>query len=166
MKRIGFYPGSFDPVTLGHTDIIARACRLVDRLVIGVGTHDAKNPLFSIAERVGMLESETAAIARQTGTPIDIVTFGGLAVDAAQKAGASVILRGLRDATDFDYEVRMAGMNGAMAPDVETVFLAASPAAAHIAANLVRQIAVMGGDVSSFVSPAIAAKLKAKAPRA
>lgn len=165
MKRIGFYPGSFDPVTLGHTDVIARSCTLVDRLVIGVGTHDTKSPLFSIDERVAMLKAETAPITAETGTPIDIVTFGGLAVDAAQKAGATVILRGLRDATDFDYEVRMAGMNSAMAPGVETVFLAASPAAAHIAANLVRQIAVMGGDVSSFVSPAVDKKLKAKSPK-
>jgi pantetheine-phosphate adenylyltransferase len=165
MKRIGFYPGSFDPVTLGHTDVIARACRLVDRLVIGVGTHDAKQPMFTVAERVAMLESETAPIAEKTGTAIDIVTFGGLAVDAAREAGAHVVIRGLRDATDFDYEVGMAGMNGAMAPGIETVFLAATPSVAHIAANLVRQIAQMGGDVSPFVSPAIAAHLKAKTPK-
>ncbi len=163
MKRIGFYPGSFDPVTLGHTDVIARACRLVDRLVIGVGTHDAKQPLFSVAERVAMLSAETAAIAKATGTAIDIATFGGLAVDAAKESGATLIVRGLRDATDFDYEMRMAGMNGAMAPGIETVFLAASPAVAHIAANLVRQIAEMGGDVSPFVSPAVAAQLKQRA---
>jgi len=162
MQRIGFYPGSFDPVTLGHTDVIARACRLVDRLVIGVGTHDAKRPLFSIEERLAMLEDETAPIAKSTGATIAITTFGGLAVDAAREAGAGVIVRGLRDATDFDYEVRMAGMNGAMAPGVETIFLAATPAAAHIAANLVRQIAEMGGDVSPFVSKAVAARLKAK----
>jgi pantetheine-phosphate adenylyltransferase len=164
MQRIGFYPGSFDPVTLGHTDVIARTCRLVDRLVIGVGTHDAKQPLFTIAERVAMLESETAPIATKTGTPIAIVTFDGLAVDAAREAGAQLIVRGLRDATDFDYEVRMAGMNGVMAPGIETVFLAATPAVAHIAANLVRQITQMGGDVSPFVSPAVATRLKAKSP--
>lgn len=163
MKRIGFYPGSFDPVTLGHTDVIARACRLVDRLVIGVGTHDAKRPLFSVEERLDMLASETASIAKATGTVIAIVTFDGLAVDAARESGAAVIVRGLRDATDFDYEVRMAGMNGAMAPDIETIFLAASPQVAHIAANLVRQIAEIGGDVSPFVSPAVAALLNAKA---
>jgi len=162
MQRIGFYPGSFDPVTLGHTDVIARACRLVDRLVIGVGTHDAKRPLFTIAERLAMLEAETAPIAKSTGTVIAIATFGGLAVDAARESGASIIVRGLRDATDFDYEVRMAGMNGAMAPAIETVFLAATPAVAHIAANLVRQIAEMGGDVSPFVSPTVARQLKAK----
>lgn len=162
MSRIGFYPGSFDPVTLGHTDVIARACRLVDRLVIGVGTHDAKRPLFSIAERVAMLESETASIAKKSGTAIEVVTFDGLAVDAAREAGAAIVIRGLRDATDFDYEVRMAGMNGAMAPAIETVFLAATPAVAHIAANLVRQIAEMGGDVTPFVSPAVASLLRSK----
>lgn len=163
MQRIGFYSGSFDPVTLGHTDVIARACRLFDRLVIGVGTHDAKRPLFSVAERVAMLEAETKALATKSGTQIDITTFGGLAVDAARAAGAGVIVRGLRDATDFDYEVRMGSMNAAMAPDIETVFLAATPSVGHIAANLVRQIAEMGGDASAFVSPAVAAKLKAKA---
>lgn len=163
MKRIGFYPGSFDPVTLGHVDVIARACRLVDKLVIGVGTHDVKRPLFSVAERVVMLKAEIAPILQQTGATIEIVTFGGLAVDAARESGAGIIVRGLRDATDFDYEVRMAGMNGAMAPAIETVFLAASPAVTHIAANLVRQIAEMGGDVSAFVSPAVAEQLGAKA---
>lgn len=165
MKRIGFYPGSFDPVTLGHTDVIARACRLVDRLVIGVGTHDVKRPLFSIDERLDMLRSETATIATGTGAAIEIVTFGGLAVAAARQADAGIIVRGLRDATDFDYEMRMAGMNAAMAPGIETVFLAATPGVSHIAANLVRQIAEMGGDVSPFVSPAVAARLKAKASR-
>ena len=162
MKRIGFYPGSFDPVTLGHTDVIARACRLVDRLAIGVGTNDAKQPMFTVAERVAMLEAETATIAEKTGTAIDIVTFGGLAVDAAREAGATVIVRGLRDATDFDYEVGMAGMNGAMAPEVQTVFLPASPAVRPITATLVRQIAKMGGDITAFVPAPVAARLKAK----
>lgn len=159
MERIGFYPGSFDPVTLGHTDIIARACRLVDRLVLGVGTHDAKRPMFSPDERIGMLRGDVASIAARTGTTIDIVTFGGLAVDAAREAGAQVIVRGLRDATDFDYEMRMAGMNGEMAPDVETVFIAAGPGVRHIASSLVRQIALMGGNVAPFVSAAVAQKL-------
>jgi pantetheine-phosphate adenylyltransferase len=163
MSRIGFYPGSFDPVTLGHTDVIARACLIVDRLFVAVGTHDAKRPLFTIPERVAMLGTETATIAKKTGTPIEIVTFDALAVNAARDAGAHVIIRGLRDATDFDYEMRMAGMNAAMAPSIETVFLAATPAVAHIAANLVRQIAEMGGDVSPFVSPAVAKLLNAKA---
>lgn len=162
MKRTGFYSGSFDPVTLGHIDVIARAAKLVDRLVIGIGVHDAKQPLFSAEERFAMLEDECKGIAAATGTKIDIVTFAGLAVDAAAEAGAGIIVRGLRDATDFDYEVRMAGMNGAMAPDIETVFVAATPGVSHIAANLVRQIAVMGGEVSAFVSPRVAERLKSK----
>jgi len=161
MQRTAFYPGSFDPVTLGHMDVIARACRLVDRLVIGVGTHDAKRPLFSVEDRVAMLSEEVASIAGRTGIEIEIVTFAGLAVDAAQDAGASIIVRGLRDATDFDYEVQMAGMNGAMAPSVETVFIAAGPGVRHIASSLVRQIAQMGGDVAPFVSPGVAQRLKA-----
>ena len=163
MKRIGFYPGSFDPVTLGHTDVIARACRLVDNLVIGIGVHDTKQPLFAADERIAMLQAEVKPIAAKTGTAIDIVTFGGLAVEAAKEIGAGVIVRGLRDATDFDYEMQMAGMNGAMAPGIETVFVAATPGVRHIAASLVRQIAVMGGDASAFVSPAVAKRLKSKA---
>lgn len=167
MTRIGFYSGSFDPVTLGHTDVIRRACRLVDKLVIGVGVHPAKSPMFTDRERVAMLEAETAAIAKETGTAISIVTFANLAVTAAGEYKASVIFRGIRDGTDFDYEMQMAGMNGAMAPGIETVFVSASPTVRHIASNLVRQIAIMGGDVSSFVSPAVARQLKTKkaAPR-
>ncbi len=163
MKRIGFYPGSFDPVTLGHTDVIARACRLVDNLVIGIGVHETKQPLFAADERIAMLQAEVKPIAAKTGTAIDIVTFGGLAVEAAKEIGAGVIVRGLRDATDFDYEMQMAGMNSAMAPGIETVFVAATPGVRHIAASLVRQIAVMGGDASAFVSPAVAKRLKSKA---
>ncbi len=160
MARIGFYSGSFDPVTLGHTDVIARAAELVDRLVIGVGVHPSKSPLFSPPERVDMLRQETLVIADKSGTEIDIVTFDNLAVDAARSEGATVIFRGLRDGTDFDYEMQMAGMNGAMAPDIQTVFVAASPQVRHIAANLVRQVAKMGGDVSAFVSTEIEARLK------
>lgn len=162
MTRIGFYSGSFDPVTLGHSDVIARAAAIVDRLVIGIGIHPAKSPMFTDDERVRMLEAETRPIARRTGAAIDILTFSGLAVDAAAGAGASIIFRGLRDGTDFDYEMQMAGMNGAMAPAVQTVFVAASPAVRHIAANLVRQIAVMGGDVTPFVSAGVARRLHAK----
>jgi len=162
MTRIGFYSGSFDPVTLGHTDVIERACRLVDKLVIGIGVHPAKSPLFGADERIDMLRAETKAIAHATGTDIEITTFSNLAVEAAQSHKASVIFRGLRDGTDFDYEMQMAGMNGAMAPDVQTVFVAASPNVRHIAANLVRQIALLGGDPSAFVSEAVARRLKAK----
>jgi pantetheine-phosphate adenylyltransferase len=165
MTRIGFYSGSFDPVTLGHTDVIDRACRLVDKLVIGVGAHPAKTPMFTEAERVAMLEAETAGIAKATGTRIEILTFSNLAVEAARASGASVIFRGLRDGTDFDYEMQMAGMNGAMAPAIQTVFVAASPAVRHIAANLVRQIAGMGGNVEPFVSGGVARLLKAKSSK-
>lgn len=163
MTRIGFYSGSFDPVTLGHTDVIERACRLVDRLVIGIGVHPEKAPLFAAQERIDMLTAETRKIAEATGTDIRIVTFDDLAVGGAKAHGASVIIRGLRDGTDFDYEMQMAGMNGAMMPDIQTVFVAASPSVRHIAANLVRQIALMDGDVSPFVSAAVAQQLKAKA---
>jgi pantetheine-phosphate adenylyltransferase len=163
MKRIGFYSGSFDPVTFGHTDVIERACRLVDKLIIGIGVHPEKVPLFSAQERIDMLAAETKGIAKQVGTAIEIVTFDDLVVEAAKSYQARVIFRGLRDGADFDYEMQMAGMNGAMAPDIETVFVAASPSVRHIAANLVRQIALMGGDVSPFVSAAVARRLKGKA---
>ncbi len=163
MTRIGFYPGSFDPVTPGHTDVIARAAALVDKLIIGVGVHAAKTPLFSESERVEILKGEVRPIAKRTGTEIDIVTFSGLVVDEAKAQGATVIFRGLRDGTDFDYEMQMAGMNGAMAPGIQTVFVAASPNVRHIAANLVRQVALMGGDASLFVSPAVAKRLRGKA---
>lgn len=163
MPRIGFYSGSFDPVTLGHSDVIARAAELVDRLVIGIGVHPSKKPMFADAERVEMLEEETRLIAAKSGTEIEIVPFANLAVEAAREHGANVIFRGLRDGTDFDYEMQMAGMNDAMAPGIQTVFVAASPAVRHIAANLVRQIASMGGDVRSFVSPGVAERLAAKA---
>ena len=163
MKRIGFYSGSFDPVTLGHTDVIERACHLVDKLVIGIGVHPAKKPMFSAEERVAMLEAEVGQISEATNTEIAITTFDNLAVNAARTVGAQVIFRGLRDGTDFDYEMQMSGMNGEMAPDIQTVFVSASPRVRHIAANLVRQVAQMNGDVGPFVSPAVAKRLADKA---
>ena len=165
MKRIGFTSGSFDPVTLGHTDVIARAARMVDTLVIGIGMHPGKTPLFSPQEKIAMLEAETAGVAKETGCRIEIVTFDNLTVDAAKAAGATTIFRGLRDGTDFDYEMQMAGMNGAMAPGIDTVFLPASPGVRHITGTLVRQIGMMGGNVSEFVSPGVARRLKAKAAK-
>ncbi len=165
MKRIGFTSGSFDPVTLGHMDVIARAARMVDTLVIGIGVHPGKTPLFSPQEKIAMLEAETAGVAKETGCRIEIVTFDNLTVDAAKAAGATTIFRGLRDGTDFDYEMQMAGMNGAMAPGIDTVFLPASPGVRHITGTLVRQIAMMGGNVSEFVSPGVARRLKAKAAK-
>ena len=165
MKRIGFTSGSFDPVTNGHLDVIVRAARMVDTLVVGIGVHPGKTPLFSPDEKIEMLKSETAAIARRTGCKIEITTFNNLTIEAAEAAEATLIFRGLRDGTDFDYEMQMAGMNGAMAPDIDTVFLPASPGVRHITGTLVRQIALMGGNVSEFVSPAVAKRLKVKASK-
>lgn len=149
--RVGFYPGSFDPVTYGHLDIIARAARLVDKLVLGVGAHASKQSLLTAEQRVSLLEEVTRPIAEHAGVKLQVVTFDGLAVDMARKVHAGLIIRGLRDASDFDYEVQMGQMNGAMAPDIETVFLAASPATRMIASSLVKQIARMGGETSLFV---------------
>ena len=165
MSRIGFYSGSFDPITNGHIDVIQRALRLVDELVIGIGVHHGKVPMFTAEERIAMLEAETRALTRKHGGKVRVVTFSGLVVDAAQEHGAQVIIRGLRDGADFDYEIQMAGMNGAMAPGLDTVFLPASPQTRHIAASLVRQIAAMGGNVAPFVSSAVARKLKARMKR-
>lgn len=165
MTRTGFYSGSFDPVTLGHTDVIRRAAVLLDKLVIGIGVNPGKSPMFTGDERVAMLKAEVEPITKATGTTIEIVTFSGLAVAAASKHGARIIVRGLRDGTDFDYEMQMAGMNGQMAPGIETIFVAASPAVRHIAANLVRAVASMGGDPSHFVSKEVAAALSMKFPR-
>lgn len=163
MTRIGFYSGSFDPVTLGHVDVMRRALALVDKLVIGIGTHPGKTPLFTVAERTAMLKAETRAAAKEFGATIEVVTFAGLVVDAAREAGARTIFRGLRDATDFDYEMQMAGMNGELAEDIDTVFLPASPGVRHITATLVRQIALMGGDVKPFASRDVVRALKSKA---
>ena len=149
--RIGFYPGSFDPITFGHLDVIARAARLVDKLVIGIGTHGAKPGLLTPEQRVALVREVAKPVAEHTGLKVEAITFSGLTVDAAKSAKANVIIRGLRDATDFDYEVQMAQMNGALTPDVETVFLAASPATRMISSSLVKQIAKMGGDTSLFV---------------
>jgi pantetheine-phosphate adenylyltransferase len=162
MTRTGFYSGSFDPVTLGHIDVIRRAAGLLDKLVIGIGVNPGKVAMFTIADRIAMLEDEVRPIVRDTKTAIEVVTFSGLAVDAAAAHGASVIIRGLRDGTDFDYEMQMAGMNGEMAPDIQTVYVAASPAVRHIAANLVRAVVSMGGDPSPFVSKDVLKRLKAK----
>ena len=162
MPRTGFYSGSFDPVTNGHADVLRRAAAMVDRLVIGIGLHPGKTPLFPVAEKVALLEVETAPISKSTGCEIKIETFAGLTVDAAKAAGATLIFRGLRDGTDLDYEMQMAGMNGAMAPGIDTVFLPASPEVRHITATLVRQIAQMGGDVTKFVSAETARRLAEK----
>lgn len=159
-----FYPGSFDPLTFGHLDIIARAGKISDRLVLGVGVHHGKKAMFSADERVQMLRQETAELQARTTSAIEVVTFDNLAVDAAREHGAQLIVRGLRDGGDFDYEMQMAGMNAGLAGDIETIFLASSPEVRHITASLVRQIAMMGGDVSPFVGKHVAARLKAAGP--
>lgn len=160
--RVGLYPGSFDPVTYGHVDIVRRAAHLVDKLVIAVGTHHDKHPLFTAKERVKLTSEVLNPVAKEIGLKLEVTTYGTLTVEAAKDAGASVVIRGLRDAGDFDYEMQMAGMNQALAPEIETVFLASSPEARHIAASLVRQIAAMGGDVSSFVPKRVTAALNKK----
>jgi pantetheine-phosphate adenylyltransferase len=165
MTRIGFYSGSFDPVTLGHTDVIRRAAGLLDKLVIGIGVNPGKAPMFTTDDRIAMLEDEVRPIALETKTKIEVVTFAGLAVDAAATHRATVIVRGLRDGTDFDYEMQMAGMNGEMAPDIQTVYVAASPRVRHIAANLVRAVVSMGGDPSPFVSKDVLKRLRAKSAK-
>ena len=150
-ERIALYPGTFDPITNGHLDIIGRATRICDRLIIGVAVNIGKGPLFPLEERVALVEAESAAIARKTGLQIDVRPFSGLLVAFAKQVGASMVVRGLRAVADFDYEFQMAGMNARLAPDVETVFLMASERHQFIASRLVKEIARLGGDISSFV---------------
>jgi pantetheine-phosphate adenylyltransferase len=162
MPRVALYAGSFDPVTNGHLDVVRQAARLADRLVLAVGVHPGKLPLFPPEERLAMLEETCAPLARAENCEFACTTFADLAVTAARRAGATILIRGLRDGSDFDYEMQMAGMNGAMAPEVQTVFLPASPMVRPITATLVRQIAGMGGDVSGFVPAPVAARLRKK----
>jgi pantetheine-phosphate adenylyltransferase len=165
--RIGLYPGTFDPMTLGHTDIIRRAARLVDHLVIGVAINRDKGPLFSLEERVAMLEAECAAIADTSGTTIEARPFENLLMDFAVEVKAGVIIRGLRAVSDFEYEFQMVGMNRALNDDIEMVFLMAEAQHQAIASKLVKEIARMGGDVSRFVTPEVNAALRQRfAPRA
>jgi pantetheine-phosphate adenylyltransferase len=162
MPRIALYPGSFDPVTNGHLDVVRHAVGLCDRLVVAIGVNPGKRSLFSTEERLEMVEAVFAPIASAAGCAFDCTTYDNLTVAAAQKNGATIMIRGLRDGTDLDYEMQIAGMNEVMAPDVHTVFIPASPAVRPITATLVRQIAAMGGDVSAFVPAAVAASLKTK----
>lgn len=162
MTRTALYAGSFDPVTNGHLDVVRQACRLVPRLVIAVGVHPGKAPLFTAPERVELLGATCTPIAAAEGAELEITTFDDLAVTAARRCGASLFIRGLRDGTDLDYEMQLAGMNATMAPEVQTVFLPASIHVRPITATLVRQIASMGGDVEAFVPKAVAERLAAR----
>ncbi|KIZ33870.1 MULTISPECIES: pantetheine-phosphate adenylyltransferase [Rhodopseudomonas] len=162
MPRIALYPGSFDPVTNGHLDVVRHAVGLCDRLVVAIGIHPGKKPLFAIEERLAMAEAVFAPIAAAANCAFDCTTYDGLTITAAQKIGARIMIRGLRDGTDLDYEMQIAGMNETMAPTVQTVFLPASVGVRPITATLVRQIAAMGGDVSAFVPDEVAASLKSK----
>jgi len=162
MARSAFYSGSFDPITNGHLDVIVGAAAFCDKLTIGVGTNPSKAALFSVEERLSLILDAARPALAGTGCSLDVVAFSGLAIEAARAAGATIIVRGLRDSTDFDFEMQMAGMNGAMAPEIRTVFLPASSPVRPIAATLVRQIAAMGGDVAAFAPPNVVAALKAK----
>lgn len=159
--RTGLYPGTFDPVTLGHRDIITRACTLVDKLVIGVAINRDKEPLFTLEERVAMIEDECAKIA-DNGTEIVVYPFENLLIDCAKDVGARTIIRGLRAVSDFEYEFQMVGMNRAMDDQIETVFLMADASHQAIASRLVKEIARLGGDISSFVPESVAKKLLEK----
>ncbi len=165
MPRTALYAGSFDPVTNGHIDVIRHAVRLADKLVIAIGVHPGKAPLFAAEERLAMLQETCAGVAREAQCELACITFADLVVETARREGAAMLIRGLRDGTDLDYEMQMAGMNEAMAPEILTVFLPASPMVRPITATLVRQIAGMGGDISAFVPAAVAARLKQKFPR-
>jgi len=162
MLRTALFAGSFDPMTNGHLEVVRSAVAMVDRLVLAVGIHPGKVPLFSAEERVAMLEEVCTPLARAAGCEIAVSTFADLVIAAARRAGATILIRGVRDASDFDYEMQMAGMNAVMAPEVQTVFVPASPAVRPITATLVRQIAGMGGDVSAFVPAQVAARLQRK----
>lgn len=162
--RIGLYPGTFDPITLGHVDIIQRAMALVDRLVIGVAINRDKGPLFSLEERVSMVQAECAAIQAKTGGEIVVHPFENLLIDCARDVGATVIVRGLRAVADFEYEFQMVGMNRALDASIETVFMMADARRQAIASKLVKEIARLGGDVSKFVTPPVQAALAARFP--
>jgi pantetheine-phosphate adenylyltransferase len=157
--RVGIYPGTFDPITNGHLDIIQRASRVVDRLIVAVAQNAGKNPLFTMEERVEMAKAEIAEVANPNGTLIEVRSFDNLLMHFAADCGANVIIRGLRAVSDFEYEFQMAGMNARLNPDIETLFLMASERCQFISSRFVKEIGLLGGDVSSFVSPRVCEQL-------
>jgi pantetheine-phosphate adenylyltransferase len=161
--RTGVYPGTFDPITLGHMDIIRRAAHLVDRLVIGVTTNPSKSPMFSVEERLAIVEREISSVT--DGATLSVVAFDSLLMDFAEQQGASMIVRGLRAVADFEYEYQMAGMNQQLNADIETVFLMADVSLQPIASRLVKEIAIYGGDISKFVTPAVAEEVRQRVDR-
>jgi len=158
--KIGLYPGTFDPVTNGHSDILGRAVKLVDKLIVGVARNATKNPLFSLEERVAMMRTEVEPF--QGSAIVEVLPMTGLLIAFAEKVGAQVIIRGLRAVSDFEYEFQMTAMNQRLNPDIETVFLMADPRHQAIASRLVKEIVRLGGDISPFVSPAVARELMEK----
>ncbi len=162
VKRTGLYPGTFDPITNGHQDIITRAAKMVDHLVIGVAINEAKGPLFSLEERVEMVRHETARIAKNSGVIITVEPFDILLMHFAEKVGAQTIIRGLRAVSDFEYEFQMVGMNMQLNREIETVFLMAGAEHQSIASRLVKEIASLGGDISHFASPYVMKRVLAK----
>lgn len=162
MERIGVYPGTFDPVTNGHIDIIGRATRIVDRLVVGVAINIGKGPLFTLEERVELLRSDLQRLGEDVAGRIDIVPFETLLIDFVRSQNAKTIVRGLRAVSDFEYEFQMASMNARLAPEIETVFLTASERNQFISSRFVKEIGRLGGDIGHFVSPEVKARLKQK----
>ena len=160
MARTALYPGSFDPLTNGHVDMLRAAFALCDRLVVAIGVHSSKQPMLSVDDRLELIEAVAGPMAAAAGVAFQASTFDNLVVDFAREVDATILIRGLRDGTDLDYEMQMAGMNATMAPWLQTVFLPASPEARHITATLVRQIASMGGEIEPFVPVPVARRLK------
>jgi len=158
-RRIGLYPGTFDPVTNGHLDIVTRAANLVDHLIVAVAVNAGKGPLFSLEERVAIVEAEIDGLSRATGSSIEVRAFDTLLMDFCRQCGADLIVRGLRAVSDFEYEFQMAGMNARLAPDIETVFLMASERCQFISSRFVKEIGRLGGDITQFVSPAVKVRL-------
>ena len=162
MKRIAYYPGSFDPITNGHIDVLRQSLVLADEVIVAIGVHPGKTPMFTLEERASLIREITMEFGEDLAKKVSVEPFDNLVVDAAVSAGATILIRGVRDSTDLNYEMQMSGMNGEMEGGLTTVFLPATPKTRHITATLVRQIAKMGGDVSHFVPPSVNTALKSK----